>query len=189
MRLSISIRGSVRPSVRPSVRNAVFYLRVCPSFRRSVRQSVTLFLIARKCVFLIIETARDFVWRREVIGSDEGAGKGVTREGVIRKEVKNTRICASEKRHNTVGQTNGRTERRSNTDRQTLLKSCLDATKFAKKGWKPLELSLVDVMIRMFIFLNYFSMHKRFHTHPISLIFSKHDKSMTLHSIPFHECL
>ena len=44
-------------------------------------------------------------------------GQGRGDEGGGDKEVKNTLICESEKRRNTVGQTNGQTDRRTNTDR------------------------------------------------------------------------
>ena len=188
MRPCISMRGSVRPSVRNTylVASSHLYMRLCPP----VHQSVTLFiLIARKRAFSIIETARDCVRRREVIGSDEGAGKGVTREGAIRKEVKNLFFfCASEKRRVTAERTNGRTDRWTNTDRQTLLKSCLDASRFAKKRMKAFGAFTGGCDDKNVHFSKYFSMHRKFHIHPISLIFSKHDKSMTLHSIPFHEC-
>ena len=88
-------------------------MRLCPP----VHQSVTLFiLIARKRAFSIIETARDCVRQREVIGSDEGAGKGVTREGAIRKEVKNPFFFAHLKKdalrpnERTDGQIDGQTQ-------------------------------------------------------------------------------
>ena len=57
-----------------------------PSVRLSLHPSIILFFKCENRVFSSIKTASDCAWRREVIGSDERAGKGVTTEGAIRDE-------------------------------------------------------------------------------------------------------
>ena len=61
--------------------SSYLYMKVCPSVGPSIRPAVTLFFNARKRVFSTIETARNFGWRREMLGSDEVGKEGCDEGG------------------------------------------------------------------------------------------------------------